>query len=106
MPSRSSGAESSNTRVAENVRVQSRGTVLLLVAVALPAIIAFGLLYRQSLAVPYQDDYRVILDFATDYHQLPVLSGLDHSNPNLNSPMIDPVTRKAFPGEDELRRAH
>ncbi len=73
MFSQSPEAESSNARASQNGTVQSWTTILLLVAVALPAIIAFGLLYRLSLAVPYQDDYNVVLAFATDYHQLPTL---------------------------------
>src|ERR1700722_8249821 len=48
-------------------------TLLLLLAVLLPAIFAFGILYRQALTVPYQDDYGVILAFAADYDQLPNL---------------------------------
>jgi hypothetical protein len=48
-------------------------TLLLLFAVLLPAISAFGILYRQALIVPYQDDYGVILAFAADYEQLPSL---------------------------------
>jgi hypothetical protein len=48
------------------------GIILLLVfAVLLPAIFAFGILYRQALIFPYQDDYAVILAFAADYDQLP-----------------------------------
>jgi hypothetical protein len=46
-------------------------TFLSLLAVLLPAIIAYGILYRQALKVPFQDDYAVILAFATDYDQLP-----------------------------------
>jgi hypothetical protein len=42
----------------------------LLTSVLLPAAVAFGLLYRQEFAVPYQDDYPVIVDFANDYSQL------------------------------------
>src|SRR3984957_5439320 len=44
---------------------------LSLFAVLLPALVAYGILYRQALPVPYQDDYAVILTFATDYDQLP-----------------------------------
>jgi hypothetical protein len=43
---------------------------LLLLAVFLPVIASFGILYRQALSVPYQDDYKVILAFAADYDQL------------------------------------
>jgi hypothetical protein len=46
-------------------------TLLLVFAVLLPAIFAFGILYRQALIFPYQDDYAVILAFAADYEQLP-----------------------------------
>jgi hypothetical protein len=46
---------------------------LLLFAVLLPATAAFGILYRQALSVPYQDDYNAILAFAADYEQLPTL---------------------------------
>jgi hypothetical protein len=42
----------------------------LLISVLLPAAVAFGLLYRQEFAVPYQDDYPVIVDFANNYSQL------------------------------------
>jgi hypothetical protein len=46
-------------------------TFLLLLAMLLPAIAAFGILYRQALPVPYEDDYNAILAFATGYEQLP-----------------------------------
>src|ERR1700722_6691343 len=46
-------------------------TFLSLFAVLLPALVAYGILYWQALPVPYQDDYAVILAFATDYDQLP-----------------------------------
>ena len=49
-------------------------TTVLLVAVLLPAILSFGILFRQSLFVPYQDDYNAILAFAIDYKHLPNLS--------------------------------
>jgi hypothetical protein len=45
-------------------------TLWLLISVVLPAVVAFGILYRQRIAVPYQDDYLVILAFANDYRQL------------------------------------
>ena len=57
----------------ENVGNRFRFTALLLSAVLLPAIVAYGVLYRESFSVPYQDDYGVILDFATHYFQLPTL---------------------------------
>jgi hypothetical protein len=53
-----------------NVEHRRRLGGWLLIAVLLPAIVAFGLLYRQELSVPYQDDYGVILAFANDYAQL------------------------------------
>src|ERR1700744_109448 len=46
-------------------------TFLLIFAVLLPAILAFGTLYRQALIFPFQDDYAVILSFAADYERLP-----------------------------------
>jgi hypothetical protein len=46
-------------------------TFLSLFAVLLPALVGYGILYWQALPVPYQDDYAVILAFATDYDQLP-----------------------------------
>jgi len=54
-------------RYAEKSR---RVSAWLLISVLLPAAVAFGLLYRQEFAVPYQDDYPVIVDFANDYSQL------------------------------------
>ena len=42
----------------------------LFVAVLIPAAIAFAILYRQQFSLPYQDDYKVILDFANEYRQL------------------------------------
>jgi hypothetical protein len=46
---------------------------LLLLAVLFPAIVAYGILYRQAFSVPYQDDYKAILGFAVDYTRLPTL---------------------------------
>lgn len=46
-------------------------TVLWLFAVLFPAIISFGLLHRQALSVPYQDDYNAILAFSIGYNNLP-----------------------------------
>ena len=37
----------------------------------LPAIIAYWVLYRQALFVPYEDDYAVVLAFAANYDRLP-----------------------------------
>lgn len=48
-----------------------RWKVLLAVAVVLPSMIEFSILFRQSFSVPYQDDYAVILAFAQEYRQLP-----------------------------------
>jgi hypothetical protein len=45
-------------------------TLWLLVSVVLPPIIAFAILYRQRISLPYQDDYLVVLAFANDYRQL------------------------------------
>lgn len=50
-----------------NVRWTTLG---LLIAVVLPALVAFGVLYRQRISVPYHDDYGVILVFANQYQQL------------------------------------
>jgi hypothetical protein len=57
-------------RFSSDAIVRPRGVILLLVAAALPAVIAYALLYRQGLAVPYQDDYNVILAFTTQYQHL------------------------------------
>ena len=46
-------------------------TWLLLAAVVFPAIVAYGILYRQAFSAPYQDDYKAILGFAVDYAHLP-----------------------------------
>jgi hypothetical protein len=52
--------------------MQKRGwaNVWLLLAVLLPAVVAFSVLYTQRLSVPYHDDYEVILSFANQYVQL------------------------------------
>jgi hypothetical protein len=42
----------------------------LFISVVLPAVVAFGILYRQKISVPYQDDYLAILAFADDYQHL------------------------------------
>lgn len=55
--------------VTENARPGK--TFLLLFVVLIPVIAALGILYRQSLPVPYQDDYATILSFAANYDQLP-----------------------------------
>jgi hypothetical protein len=51
-----------------------RITSLLLFAVLLPAVAAFGILYRQALSVPFEDDYSAILAFASGYEQLPTFT--------------------------------
>ncbi len=48
-------------------------TILLVFAVLLPTFVAFGILYRQGLSIPYEDDYNAILAFATGYERLPTL---------------------------------
>jgi hypothetical protein len=63
---------SGERRVFENTAVRPI-TLLLIFAVLLPAIAAFGILYRHSLSVPYQDDYDAIVAFAVRYAQLPTL---------------------------------
>jgi hypothetical protein len=70
MPSNAFSHESGNLRAYASGAARRRTTVLLLLAVLLPAIVSFGILYRQALTVPYQDDYEVILAFAVDYDQL------------------------------------
>ncbi|MGB2606690.1 MAG: hypothetical protein WBC78_24010 [Candidatus Sulfotelmatobacter sp.] len=57
----------------ENVGNGFRFTALLLFAVLLPAIVAYGVLYREAFSVPYQDDYSAILAFTTHYVQLPTM---------------------------------
>ncbi len=46
---------------------------LIFFVVLLPAIVAYGILCENGISVPYQDDYAVILSFASDYHLLPTL---------------------------------
>lgn len=55
-------------RFRDNVTV-----VWLVIAVLAPAGIAFWILHRQQFSLPYQDDYGAILEFASEYHQLPSL---------------------------------
>jgi hypothetical protein len=73
MSSKVVGQDSGNRHVFERVRTRPGITFLLLFAVLFPAIAAYGILYRQALNVPYQDDYAAILGFAADYEQLPTL---------------------------------
>jgi hypothetical protein len=49
-------------------------TKLLLVAVILPAVVAYAILYRQAFSAPYQDDYNAILRFAVEYAHLPTFT--------------------------------
>jgi hypothetical protein len=68
MPSSIAGVRSSLRPVSAN-RTRRGWTTLLLLAVLLPAVVAFGILYRQALTVPYLDDYDAIVAFAIDYEQ-------------------------------------
>ena len=65
------GQSSGNDDVLQNATARPRMKFLLVFAVLLPGIVAFGILYRQALPLPYQDDYGTILSFAADYDQLP-----------------------------------
>jgi hypothetical protein len=56
--------------VPENPAGRTRTIVLMLLAVALPVLLAYEIMYLQAINVPALDDYRVILAFATDYHEL------------------------------------
>jgi hypothetical protein len=73
MSSRDVGRESGDRHVSEKVTARRGIIVLLVLAALLPAIVAYGILYRQALSVPYQDDYEAILAFASAYKQLPTL---------------------------------
>jgi hypothetical protein len=48
----------------------SKRSILLVVAVLVPAAVAFWIMLRQQFSLPYQDDYKVILQFANEYRQL------------------------------------
>lgn len=72
MPLEAVGRRSGDRRVLENSTVRPI-TLLLLFAVLIPVIAAFGILYMRSLSVPYQDDYDAIIAFAVRYPQLPTL---------------------------------
>jgi hypothetical protein len=67
MPSEAAGLGNKTREVFENVTARPITTFLMLVSVLVPGIVAFGILDRQALSVPYQDDYAVILAFSTDY---------------------------------------
>ena len=72
MPLEAVGRRSGDQRVFENTTVRPI-TFLLIFAVLLPVIAAFGILYRRSLSVPYQDDYDTIIAFGVHYAQSPTL---------------------------------
>jgi hypothetical protein len=74
MPAKGLGQNSGNDHVLQNVTARPRIKFLLVFVVLLPGIVAFGILYRQALSLPYQDDYGTILAFAADYKQLPSLT--------------------------------
>ena len=59
------------SRVTSTRQLRSWAKILLLIAVFLPPISAFVILYRQEFPVPYQDDYAAVLSFAQEYSQLP-----------------------------------
>jgi hypothetical protein len=73
MPPNLVSNDGGNPHVCEIARARPAITFLLVLAVLLPAGVAFGILYRQALPVPYQDDYKAILAFADEYGQLPTL---------------------------------
>jgi hypothetical protein len=73
MPSQDAAQDAETSR-SDDLTAGSPGiTLLLFLAVLLPAIAAFAILYRQGSSLPYQDDYAVILDFTDQYNQLPTL---------------------------------
>ncbi len=64
--------EGSRARSTSATRASREGkTWLLLLAVLAPAVVAFGILYRQALTVPFLDDYNAIVAYAIDYEQSP-----------------------------------
>jgi hypothetical protein len=71
MPSEVTGENSGIRRMFKNVPARPGVTLLTLLSVLLPAISAYWIVYRQSLSVPYQDDYAVVLAFANNYERLP-----------------------------------
>jgi hypothetical protein len=73
MPSKVVDTASGSRHMFEGVRTRPTITFLLILAVLLPSVVAYGILYRLALAVPYQDDYLAIVAFAADYSQLPTL---------------------------------
>ena len=62
---------SSHQRAPETAIPQTIYFRLLVLCAILPALLAFAILYRQALPVPYQDDYDAILAFAIAYQPLP-----------------------------------
>jgi hypothetical protein len=73
MPPNLGRNDGGNPHACEIARARPAITLLLILAVLLPPGVAFGILYRQALPVPYQDDYKAILAFADEYEQLPTL---------------------------------
>src|ERR1700677_4214774 len=74
MPSQDAAQDLGASHLSDDTTAGSPGiTLLLFLAVLLPAIFAFAILYLQWSSLPYQDDYAVILDFADNYNQLPTL---------------------------------
>jgi hypothetical protein len=71
MPSDVAGQNSDTRYMREHTRAQPWITLLLLFMVLLPAIVAYWILYRQALFVPFEDDYAVVLAFASNYERLP-----------------------------------
>jgi hypothetical protein len=71
MPFEVSGQSSGTRRTFENIPAWPGITLLLLFTVLVPAIVAYWILYRQALFVPFEDDYAVVLAFANNYEQLP-----------------------------------
>jgi hypothetical protein len=73
MPSQSADPGRATRHLFEDATAGPGKTLLLLLAVLLPAIVAFTILCRQGISVPYQDDYAAILEFAVNYDQSPAL---------------------------------
>ncbi len=71
MPSEVTGQNSATRRGFENIPARPAIALILLFAVLLPAIVAYWILYRQTLSVPFEDDYGVALAFAANYERLP-----------------------------------
>jgi hypothetical protein len=86
MPSDVTGRNSGTRRMRENMRARSWITLLSLFTVLLPPIMAYWILYRQALFVPFEDDYAVVLAFANNYERLPTLQAkvLDIASEQVN----------------------